>query len=265
MAISELFTQAAVFAPYAHGDLRPLLGVTETAPWPGASSWPTAEHAAVLSTRRPPSRQACVDADRTHPSIRGCRGDQRGAARRRHRAPDAFTAVTRGGRAITDGVLQNAVDRMWGAYREFENALKAGEDGYQADLTGGGPFIVEVATNEGRKSAATFARKIAEDVENQGVLLEERERTVLEDSLLTALAQQIHSRVLAAKDLVAAMDADTRSKPMSSGMAIGISWIRSDKTHRAAGLGIADARPRRRRPGSRRAGRAARAAPVDDP
>ena len=142
---------------------------------------------------------------------------------------DAYTAATRGGRAITDGMLQNAVDRMWSAYREFENALKAGEDGYQADLTGSAPFIVEVATNEGRKSAAAFARKIAEDVENQGVLLEERERTVLEDSLLTALAQQIHSRVLAAKDLVAAMDADTRSKPMSSGMAIGISWVRSEK------------------------------------
>ena len=47
MAISELFTQAAVFAPYAHGDLRPLLGVTETAPWPGASSWPAPGQAAA--------------------------------------------------------------------------------------------------------------------------------------------------------------------------------------------------------------------------
>ena len=66
-------------------------------------------------------------------------------------------------------------------------------------------------------------------MENQGILLEQRERTVLEDSLLTALAQQIHSRVLAAKDLVDQMDADTRSKPMSSGMAVGIRWVRSDK------------------------------------
>ncbi len=121
------------------------------------------------------------------------------------------------------------MDRMWSAYREFENALKAGEDGYQADLAGDAPFIVDVATNAGRASAAAFARKIAEDVENQGILLAERERTVLEDSLLTVLAQQIHSRVLAAKDLVAEMDADTRSKPMSSGMAVGIGWVRSDK------------------------------------
>ena len=215
VAVSELFAQAAVFAPYAHGDLRPLLDVTETAPWPAASQWPDAEQAAA----------ALADPDEADPTdaIRAILPAGVTALL------DAYTAVTRGGRAITDGVLKNAVDRMWGAYREFENALKAGEDGYQADLTGNAPFIVEVATSEGRKSAAAFARKIAEDVENQGVLLEERERTVLEDSLLTALAQQIHSRVLAAKDLVAAMDADTRSKPMSSGMAIGISWVRSDK------------------------------------
>jgi putative exonuclease SbcCD C subunit len=228
VAISELFAQAAVFAPYTHGDLRPLLGVTETAPWPGASSWPApAQAAAALSDQAPP-----VEADSAESGAVG--SDTVEAIRAVLPVGvtallDGYTAATKGGRVVTDGVRQNAVDRMWSAYREFENALKAGEDGYQADLTGSAPFIVEVATNEGRRSAAAFARKIAEDVENQGVLLEERERTVLEDSLLTALAQQIHSRVLAAKDLVAAMDADTRSKPMSSGMAIGISWVRSDK------------------------------------
>ncbi|MGD0065922.1 MAG: SbcC/MukB-like Walker B domain-containing protein [Streptosporangiaceae bacterium] len=218
VATSELFAQAAVFAPYAHGDLRPLLGITETAPWPGASSWPDpGQAAAALSGQALPTEADPVEA------IRAILPAGVTALL------DAYTAATKGGRVNTDGVRQNAVDRMWSAYREFENALKAGEDGYQADLTGSSPFIVEVTTNEGRKSAAAFARKIAEDVENQGVLLEERERTVLEDSLLTALAQQIHSRVLAAKDLVAAMDADTRSKPMSSGMAIGISWVRSDR------------------------------------
>jgi Putative exonuclease SbcCD, C subunit len=232
VAISELFAQAAVFAPYTHGDLRPLLGVTETAPWPGASSWPAPAQAAALSDQAPSVEADSAESDAAESDA--AEWDAAGAVRAVLPAGvtallDAYAAATRGGRAATDGVRQNAVDRMWSAYREFENALKAGEDGYQADLTGSAPFIVEVATNEGHKSAAAFARKIAEDVENQGVLLEERERTVLEDSLLTALAQQIHSRVLAAKDLVAAMDADTRSKPMSSGMAIGISWVRSDK------------------------------------
>ena len=219
-AVAELTAQAAVFAPYAHGDLRPLLEVTETAPWPGASQWPAAEQVTAALVDRLASED---EPPEPLDAISAVLPDGVAAIL------DAFAAATRGGRAVTDGVLKGAVDRTWGAYREFENALKAGEDGYQADMTGDAPFVVNVATNEGRVPAAAFARKIAEDVENQGILLEERERTVLEDSLLTALAQQIHSRVLAAKDLVNQMDADTKSKPMSSGMAIGIGWVRSDK------------------------------------
>ena len=219
-AVAELTAQAAVFAPYVHGDLRPLLDVTETAPWPGTSQWPAAEQATAALVDRLASED---DPPEPLEAISAVLPDGVAAIL------DAVTAATRGGRAVTDGVLKSAVDRTWSAYREFENALKAGEDGYQADMTGDAPFVVDVATNEGRVPAAAFARKIAEDVENQGILLEERERTVLEDSLLTALAQQIHSRVLAAKDLVNQMDADTKSKPMSSGMAIGIGWVRSDK------------------------------------
>ena len=219
-AVAELTAQAAVFAPYGHGDLRPLLEVTETAHWPGPSQWPAAEQATAALVDRLASED---EPPEPLDAISAVLPDGVAAIL------DAFTAATRGGRAVTDGVLKGAVDRTWSAYREFENALKAGEDGYQADMTGDAPFVVDVATNEGRVPAAAFARKIAEDVENQGILLEERERTVLEDSLLTALAQQIHSRVLAAKDLVNQMDADTKSKPMSSGMAIGIGWVRSDK------------------------------------
>lgn len=219
-AVTELTAQAVAFAPYAHGDLRPLLDVTETAQWPVPSQWPAAEQVTAVLVERLAGEE---DAPESLEAISAVLPE--GAVV----VLGAFTAATRGGRAITDGLLKGAVDRMWSAYREFENALKAGEDGYQADMTGDAPFIVDVATNEGRAPAAAFARKIAEDVENQGILLEERERTVLEDSLLTALAQQIHSRVLAAKDLVNQMDADTKSKPMSSGMAIGIGWVRSDK------------------------------------
>ena len=226
-AIAELTSQAAAFGPCAHGDLRPLLDVTLAAPWPGPAQWPSPRAAAdaladrlVLAGAEP---QASSSAGEPADAIKAMLPADAVAVL------DAYTVATRGGRAITEGALKNAVDRMWIAYREFENALKAGEDGYQADLTGETPFIVEVVTNEGRAPAAVFARKIAEDAENQGVLLEERERTVLEDSLLTSLAQQIHSRVLAARDLVDEMDADTRSKPISSGMAIGIRWVRSDK------------------------------------
>ena len=228
-AMGELVTQAAAFEPYTQADLRPLLEVTESAPWPAAAQWPDPQRVGdelvdrLMAGDEPPGNGTPGDGADPEQVIRDVLP---GAAAT---VLDAFAAATRAGRAVTEGVLKGTVDRMWTAYRDFETSLKSGEDGYQADLAGDAPFYVDVVTNEGRVPAASFARKIAEDVENQGILLEQRERTVLEDSLLTALAQQIHSRVLAAKDLVDQMDADTRSKPMSSGMAVGIRWVRSDK------------------------------------
>ena len=233
-AMGELVTQAAAFEPYTQADLRPLLEVTESAPWPAAAQWPDAQRVAdelvdrLMAGDEAPGNGTPgngTTAEGTDPE-QVIREVLPGAAAA---VLDAFAAATRAGRAVTDGVLKGTVDRMWTAYRDFETSLKSGEDGYQADLAGDAPFYVDVVTSEGRVPAASFARKIAEDVENQGILLEQRERTVLEDSLLTALAQQIHSRVLAARDLVDQMDADTRSKPMSSGMAVGIRWVRSDK------------------------------------
>jgi uncharacterized protein (TIGR02680 family) len=220
-ALGELVGQATGFEPYAHLDLRPLLQVSAAMPWPPATQWPVPANTADQMVAR---LDAGDDAPENYQqAVRDLLPESAMTVL------DAYTTATRGGRAVTDGVLKNTVDRMWTAYREFESALKAGEDGYQADLGGDAVFVIDVVTSEGRMPTASFARKIAEEVENQGILLEQRERAVLEDSLLTALAQQIHSRVLAAKDLVDQMDADTRSKPMSSGMAIGIRWVRSDQ------------------------------------
>jgi len=232
-ALAELIAQAAAFEPYTQGDLRPLLEVAESAPWPAAAQWPDHERAAADLVVLLSGGDGAAGDETSDPAGGGL-ADPGQMIRELlpHAAAtvlDAFTAATRAGRAVTEGVLKGTVDRMWAAYRDFETSLKAVEDGYQADLTGDAPFFVDVVTNEGRMPAAGFARKIAEDAESQGILLEQRERTVLEDSLLTALAQQIHARVLAAKDLVDQMDADTRAKPMSSGMAVGIRWVRSDK------------------------------------
>ena len=230
MAVGELFTQAPAFAPYARATCARCSASPK--PRPGRPTPMARRGAGGRRPRRPP--RGAADA---HDASGRCCPTVSRRAERVHRGD-------RGGRGITDGVLKNAVDRMWSAYREFENALKAGEDGYQPDMTGDAPFTVDVATSAGR-----FRRGLRpEDLGGSGkpgVLLEDRERTVLEDSLLTALAKQIHSRVISAKDLVAEMDADMRSKPMSSGMTIGIRWVRADNlTEQQAA--VSHAGPRRR-------------------
>ena len=114
---------------------------------------------------------------------------------------DAFTTATRGGRQVTEGTLKNTQDRMSVALKDFTDALAACEEDYRVDWEPGAVVTVHVIDDEGRKPVSTFARRIDERAKDQGILLEDRERKVLEDELLTALASQIHTRVVAARDL----------------------------------------------------------------
>jgi hypothetical protein len=220
-AVGQLWEQARQFGDYARPDLRPLAGVTAAAPWPDPARWPDAarageELAAALASGAEPFPDPAE-------AVRGVLPD--GVTE----IFDAFAVATRGGRQVTEGTLKNTADRMSIALKEFTEALAACDEDYRVDWEPGAVVTVHVIDDEGRKPVAQFAVRIAERAVDQGVLLEDRERKVLEDELLTALAQQIHGRVLAARDLTRDMNADTRSKPMSSGIAVGIRWAQSDK------------------------------------
>ncbi|MBV9448427.1 MAG: TIGR02680 family protein [Streptosporangiaceae bacterium] len=202
-AVGQLHEQARQFGDYARPEIRTLLGVSDTTPWPGAAPWPDPANLGDDLTAVLPLDVAAI--------------------------LDAFGDATRGGRQVTDGMLKNTADRMSVALKDFTEALAACDQDYRVDWEPGAVVTVLVIDDEGRKPVAGFAARIADRAAEQGILLEERERKVLEDELLAALAQQIHGRVIAARDLTRDMNSDTRSKPMSSGIAIGIRWGQSDK------------------------------------
>ena len=219
-AIGNLHEQARQFGELTRPDLRPLVGVETAAPWPESSSWPADDAAS----------------DALAASLTANDAPQDPVAAITHTLPDgavelidAFTAATRGSRQVTEGVLKNTQDRMSVALKDFTDALAACEEDYRVDWDPGAVVTVHVVDDEGRKPVSTFARRVDERAKDQGILLEDRERKVLEDELLAALASQIHTRVVAARDLTRNMNADTRSKPMSSGISIGIRWGQSDK------------------------------------
>jgi hypothetical protein len=220
-AVAQLHEQAASFGEYARPDLRPLLGVAMADPWPDPAAWPDPARAsddlaaALTSSRTQPAPDSGSSLSTLPSGVPGIL--------------DAFTAATRGGRQVTEGTLKNTADRMSVALKDFTEALAACDEDYRVDWEPGAVVTVHVIDDEGRKPVAEFATRIAERAADQGVLLEDRERKVLEDELLAALAQQIHTRVIAARDLTRDMNADTRSKPMSSGISIGIRWAQSDK------------------------------------
>ena len=131
---------------------------------------------------------------------------------------------------MTDAALKNTADRMSGALKDFTEALAACDQDYRVDWEPGAVVAVHVIDDEGRKPVAGFASRIADRAADQGVLLEDRERKVLEDELLAALAQQIHGRVVAARDLARDMNSDTgpsRCPPGSRWASAGCSPTRS--------------------------------------
>jgi hypothetical protein len=220
-AVGQLYEQAGLFGEYARPDLRSLAGVTTAAPWPDPARWPDAVRASedlalsLTSTDGPAADPAEAVMGILPAGVAEILG--------------AFADAARGGRQATEGTLKNTADRMSLALKDFTEALAACDEDYRVDWDPGAVVTVQVIDDEGRKPVAQFATRIAERAADQGVLLEDRERKVLEDELLAALAQQIHGRVIAARDLTRNMNADTRSKPMSSGIAVGIRWSQSDK------------------------------------
>ncbi|HEY6792310.1 MAG TPA: SbcC/MukB-like Walker B domain-containing protein, partial [Trebonia sp.] len=230
-AVAALHEQAAGFGEFARPDLRSLIGVEggggggggALPRWPDAARWPDPGRASEELAARIEAVQ--LAAGEFAPDIQAVL--PAGVPE----ILDAYAAATRGGRQVTEGTLKNAADRMSVALKDFEQALEACDEDYRVDWEpgGGGLVIVSVVDDEGRKPVAEFATLIAERAADQGVLLEDRERKVLEDELLAGLAHQIHGRVVAARDLTRDMDADTRSKPMSSGITIGIRWAQSDR------------------------------------
>ena len=220
-AVRQLYEQAVAFGEYASPDLRSLVGVTAVAPWPETASWPDPDRASEdLAARLASDGEVPAD------PAEAVRGE---LPARAAEILGAFAAATRGGRQVTEGALKNTADRMSVALKDFTEALAACDEDYRVDWEPRAVVTVHVIDDEGRKPVAQFASRIAERAADQGVLLEDRERKVLEDELLSALAQQIHGRVIAARDLTRDMDSDTRSKPMSSGIAVGLRWAQSDK------------------------------------
>ncbi|MGH3170062.1 MAG: SbcC/MukB-like Walker B domain-containing protein, partial [Trebonia sp.] len=67
--------------------------------------------------------------------------------------------------------------------------------------------------------------RIAAARRDQQLLLSDSEQRILEDALLTRLAQQIHDRTVDARDLIRAMNREMRSRKMSSGKTVGVSWL----------------------------------------
>ncbi|MFF2652666.1 TIGR02680 family protein [Streptomyces sp. NPDC058045] len=129
----------------------------------------------------------------------------------------------------TEASLKQSVTRLTRALDDLQAQLAAAGQDYRPEWDGSdGIILVRVADEEGQLPVAAFAQKIAAHRRDQAELLSESEQRILEDALLTRLAQQIHDRTVDARDLIRRMNTDMRRRTMSSGTTVGVSWLLAD-------------------------------------
>ncbi|MGW0711257.1 TIGR02680 family protein [Streptomyces sp. NPDC002643] len=218
-AVAEQMRTTLTLEPYARPDLLGLLEANAETVWLPHDMWPSPEQAV----------QALMDSlTSPNTSLTSTEAAQNVVPTSVASLINALDEATRG-RPITASLLKTVTTKISTAITALEAALLESDQGYLFEWEPAGDIILaRVTDSEGPAPVADFARRLAEQLADQSVLLEDKERTVLEDGLLTGLAEQIHDRTVAARDLVRSMDADTRSKPMSSGTTVGINWVVSD-------------------------------------
>ncbi|WP_406172398.1 TIGR02680 family protein [Streptomyces sp. NBC_00996] len=129
----------------------------------------------------------------------------------------------------TETSLKQSVTRLTKALDDLQAQLAAAGQDYRPEWDGSdGVIVVRVADEEGPLPVAAFAQKISSHRRDQAELLSESEQRILEDALLTRLAQQIHDRTVDARDLIRRMNTDMRKRTMSSGTTVGVSWLLAD-------------------------------------
>ncbi|MFZ2176958.1 MAG: SbcC/MukB-like Walker B domain-containing protein, partial [Rhodococcus sp. (in: high G+C Gram-positive bacteria)] len=209
LAMTETQADAARLAPYARRDLLELLGIDTDHAWPAsAGAWMTPDQLVY--------RIQNADADAYVLP---------GEVLALHRVLDTATESVR----VSDATRKSARSALTTALQDFETSLASAGQDYRLHWDApDGLTVVQVQDDQGYSSLGEFASRIASARADQELLLTESERRILEDALLSGLAQQIHERTIDARDLIARMGAEMRERRMSSGNTIGVHWVLAD-------------------------------------
>ncbi len=216
-ALTELLTDVRQLAPYARPDLLALLGAPTDTRWPGSpAAWSTADQLLYRIESGGPDAETAVLPGEVRTLF-----DNLGAATASVRAGETARKSTRS--AVTS------------ALQEFDAALATARQDYRLQWDAAdGLTVVQVHDDDGAAALADFADRIAAARADQELLLTDAERRILEDALLTGLAQQIHERTCDARDLIGRMGNEMKQRRMSSGNTIGVHWVLADNLPESA-------------------------------
>lgn len=224
-ALTEGIGDAARLAPYARRDLLTILGVpTVHSEGSDVYSWPSSE-SAWLSVEQILYRiQNATSPDEEIEVLPP-------AVHRLHAALDEATSSVK----ASESYRKSTRTALTSALQEFDSQLASSGQDYRLQWDApDGLTVVRVQDEQGYSSIGEFADRIGEARSNQETLLTEHERRILEDALLTGLAQQIHERTVDARELIAQMASEMKQRKMSSGNTIGVHWVLADNLEEGA-------------------------------
>ncbi|MEU2089091.1 TIGR02680 family protein [Nocardia beijingensis] len=216
-ALTEVLAEVKNLAPYAQPDLLRLLGAPADARWPSsAAAWSTPEQLLYRIATAGPQATPGVLPDEVAALF------------------DNLTAATAAVRA-SEATRKSTRTAVTAALQEFDAALAGSGRDYRLQWDAAdGLTVVQVHDEHGVSALADFAARVDAARRDQELLLTDAERRILEDALLTGLAQQIHERTSDARDLIARMGAEMKQRRMSSGNTIGVHWVLADSLSDAA-------------------------------
>ncbi|MEV0292098.1 TIGR02680 family protein [Nocardia sp. NPDC050710] len=216
-ALTEVLADVKTLAPYAQPDLLRLLGAPDDSRWPSSdAAWSTPEQLLYRISQAGPEAEPQVLPEEVATLF-----DNLAAATASVRAGEAARKSTRS--AVT------------AALQEFDAALATSGRDYRLQWDAAdGLTVVQVQDEHGVSALADFAGRIDQARHDQELLLTDAERRILEDALLTGLAQQIYERTSDARDLITRMGAEMKQRRMSSGNTIGVHWVLADTLSDAA-------------------------------
>ena len=208
-ALTEARDDADKLAPFARRDLLTLLGVGTEHTWPSsAAAWLDADQLAYRIRQSPDDTVEVLPAE----------------------VIALFRALDTATESVTaaESTRKSTASALTSALQEFDAELARGRDYRLHWDAADGVTVVQVQDEQGYTSVTAFAQRISRARQEQESLLTVSERRILEDALLTGLAQQIHERTVDARDLIARMGTEMRQRHMSSGNTIGVHWVLAD-------------------------------------
>lgn len=209
-ALVESRADAEKLAPFARPDLLALLGIEQPHAWPASpAAWLEPDQLLYLIRQAEPDSVIPVLPTEVDALFR------------------SLTTATAKVSA-SESARKSARTALTVAVQEFDTELARTQEYRLRWDAPDGLTVVQVQDEQGFSSVGQFAVRIAQARRDQELLLTDSERRILEDALLTGLAQQIHERTVDARDLIARMGAEMRQRHMSSGNTIGVHWVLAD-------------------------------------